>query len=86
MTKQWIDIGFQGADPATDFRGAGLLGLHALIQLVRFYPNEARELFKHSINQETFHFFCVTGINITGKLMESLKPNAVPVCLDFYLL
>ena len=27
FTKQWIDIGFQGADPVTDLRGAGLLGL-----------------------------------------------------------
>ena len=26
-TEQWIDIGFQGKDPATDFRGAGVLGL-----------------------------------------------------------
>ena len=27
MSKKWIDIGFQGMDPATDFRGSGLLGL-----------------------------------------------------------
>ena len=26
-TGQWIDIGFQGKDPKTDFRGAGILGL-----------------------------------------------------------
>jgi hypothetical protein len=27
FTKNWIDIGFQGANPATDFRGSGILGL-----------------------------------------------------------
>lgn len=27
FTTAWVDIGFQGKDPATDFRGAGLLGL-----------------------------------------------------------
>ena len=27
LTEQWIEIGFQGKDPATDFRGAGILGL-----------------------------------------------------------
>ena len=34
LSKQWIDIGFQGMDPATDFRGAGLLGLSQLSSLV----------------------------------------------------
>ena len=29
-TKQWQDIGFQGKDPATDFRGMGVLGLYCL--------------------------------------------------------
>lgn len=30
LTEKWIDIGFQAKDPATDFRGAGLLGLELL--------------------------------------------------------
>ena len=28
---EWVDIGFQGKDPATDFRGAGTLGLEQLL-------------------------------------------------------
>ncbi len=31
ITKQWQDIGFQGDDPGTDFRGMGMLGLHNLM-------------------------------------------------------
>ncbi|XP_067899561.1 ELMO domain-containing protein 2 isoform X2 [Heterodontus francisci] len=31
ITKQWGDIGFQGDDPKTDFRGMGMLGLHNLV-------------------------------------------------------
>lgn len=31
ITKQWGDIGFQGDDPKTDFRGMGLLGLVNLL-------------------------------------------------------
>ncbi len=27
ITKRWTEIGFQGSDPGTDFRGMGLLGL-----------------------------------------------------------
>ena len=30
-TKQWQNIGFQGDDPKTDFRGMGLLGLKNLL-------------------------------------------------------
>ena len=31
ISKQWTDIGFQGDDPQTDFRGMGLLGLQNLV-------------------------------------------------------
>lgn len=30
ITKDWQRIGFQGTDPATDFRGMGMLGLRCL--------------------------------------------------------
>lgn len=53
---------------------------------MRFYPKEARTLYQQSTDQETFHFFCVTGISITGKLIESLKKNPVPFSLDKYIL
>ena len=32
-TMEWVDIGFQGKDPATDFRGAGTLGLYQLLAI-----------------------------------------------------
>ncbi|KAJ8410809.1 hypothetical protein AAFF_G00187660 [Aldrovandia affinis] len=31
ISKQWCEIGFQGSDPKTDFRGMGLLGLQNLL-------------------------------------------------------
>jgi len=30
LSEKWIDIGFQGVDPVTDFRGSGILGLENL--------------------------------------------------------
>uniref|UniRef100_T1J0J3 ELMO domain-containing protein n=1 Tax=Strigamia maritima TaxID=126957 RepID=T1J0J3_STRMM len=33
VTKQWGDIGFQGDDPKTDFRGMGMLGLENLLKV-----------------------------------------------------
>jgi len=47
-------------------------------------------MFYNSKNQETWYFFCVTGINITQKLVHSLirpKQEVEPlVNLDIYLL
>jgi len=31
ITNQWGEIGFQGKDPMTDFRGMGMLGLDNLL-------------------------------------------------------
>lgn len=30
ITKRWTEIGFQGSNPATDFRGMGMLALEGL--------------------------------------------------------
>ncbi|XP_015686228.1 ELMO domain-containing protein 3-like, partial [Protobothrops mucrosquamatus] len=46
----WEDLGFQGMDPGTDLRGAGLLGLMQTLYFVmdsRILP-VAREIFKLS--------------------------------------
>jgi hypothetical protein len=39
-----IQLGFQGKDPCTDFRGMGLLGLDVLVYLGELYPKVARLL------------------------------------------
>ena len=31
ISKQWQDLGFQGNNPATDFRGMGILGLKCML-------------------------------------------------------
>lgn len=40
-TDQWGDIGFQGRDPATDFRGLGLLSLSNLCYYAIHHTDEA---------------------------------------------
>lgn len=63
--KQWDEIGFQGTDPSTDFRGMGLLGLQ---QLHRFSQTpQGRSVYKSSVDPEQVWFpFAITGINITA--------------------
>ncbi|XP_054846401.1 ELMO domain-containing protein 2 isoform X2 [Eublepharis macularius] len=48
ITKQWCDIGFQGDDPKTDFRGMGMLGLVNLLYFSKHYPHEARQILTRS--------------------------------------
>jgi hypothetical protein len=38
-TAQWKEMGWQGEDPATDFRGAGLISLEQLLYMGRQHPH-----------------------------------------------
>jgi hypothetical protein len=40
ISDKWKDIGFQGKDPRTDFRGGGHLSLLGLLYVVDNYPSE----------------------------------------------
>jgi hypothetical protein len=42
--KHWGRIGFQGDDPATDFRAVGVLGLHCLNAFLALSPLDAQAL------------------------------------------
>lgn len=44
----WERLGFQGADPATDFRGAGLLSLVQMLSLFVHDQENARMIFRAS--------------------------------------
>lgn len=65
VTKQWQDIGFQGEDPKTDFRGMGLLGLHNLIYFAREYSSAAKHILSHSHHPKFGFSFAIVGINLT---------------------
>lgn len=46
--RHWEDIGFQGSDPRTDVRGAGLMGILHLLYFAEHYSRTAREILKYS--------------------------------------
>lgn len=71
ISDQWIHIGFQVNDPATDFRGAGYLGL---LNLVRFSRNKlCMSVFRWAINKDTEYFFCSAGLFFTMTAVELMK-------------
>ncbi|XP_023796625.1 ELMO domain-containing protein 3 [Cyanistes caeruleus] len=71
----WEELGFQGADPGTDLRGTGMLGLMQILFFVldsRTLPL-AREIFQLS-QHETQNFpFCIMSVNITRIVIQALQ-------------
>lgn len=47
--EHWLELGFQGPDPATDLRGAGLLGLLHLLALAERDRAKADQLFRRVV-------------------------------------
>lgn len=73
VTKQWQDIGFQGDDPKTDFRGMGLLGLENLIFFAEEYPQAVKHALLHSIHPKYGYAFAIVGINITSMALRLIR-------------
>jgi ELMO domain-containing protein len=44
----WGDIGFQGSDPKTDVRGAGILGLIHILYFIDYFPQTAQFILSYS--------------------------------------
>ncbi|XP_055004981.1 ELMO domain-containing protein 1 [Boleophthalmus pectinirostris] len=49
ISKQWSEIGFQGSDPKTDFRGMGLLGLSNLLYFAEHDKTTALQMLNDSL-------------------------------------
>ncbi|KAI5140881.1 Elmo Domain-Containing Protein 3 [Manis pentadactyla] len=75
----WEDLGFQGANPATDLRGAGFLALLHLLYLVMDSKTllMAQEIFclsQHHIQQFPF---CLMSVNITRIAIQALREECL---------
>ncbi|KAK3783684.1 hypothetical protein RRG08_025308 [Elysia crispata] len=69
----WTEIGFQGDDPATDFRGMGLLGLEQLIFFAEIYPQQALNVLSQSRHPQFGFSFAIVGINMTEMCVTLLN-------------
>ena len=68
-----VNIGFQGEDPATDFRGSGILGLLNLHSFVNNFKAEAKEVYENSLQIDSQYFFASAGLYISLKICEWIK-------------
>ncbi|XP_045149477.1 ELMO domain-containing protein 2 isoform X2 [Echinops telfairi] len=81
ISKQWGDIGFQGDDPKTDFRGMGILGLINLVYFSENYTTAAHQILSRSNHPKLGYSYAIVGINLTEMAYSLLKSEA----LKFYL-
>uniref|UniRef100_A0A8C7WZD0 ELMO/CED-12 domain containing 1 n=1 Tax=Oryzias sinensis TaxID=183150 RepID=A0A8C7WZD0_9TELE len=81
ISKQWCEIGFQGSDPKTDFRGMGLLGLHNLLYFAEHDKSAALQMLQDSLHgkkwRERGYSFAIVGINITDLAYSLLVSGAL---------
>merc|ERR1711939_816863 len=75
FTKAWGRLGFQGKDPATDFRGTGALGLETLHYLSVRHTNSAQAILEHDENG--CFPLALAAISITATLMDLLQQHPV---------
>lgn len=74
VSEQWKAMGFQGTDPATDFRGMGMLGLSNLIYIAEKHPVIFRRIVKEQASRDDNDYpVAVTGISITQLLVTHFK-------------
>lgn len=74
MTKpDWTEIGFQGKDPSTDFRGMGVLGLQQLLFLASKYNEMSKSMLSGSSHPTKGYPFAITGITLTHLTLSLMR-------------
>ena len=70
VSAEWLELGFQGRDPSTDFRGMGILGLFQLMFFSEHKKQGAKLILAELSNPARFYPFAIIGINLTRFVME----------------
>lgn len=72
-SERWKELGFQGSDPATDFRAAGLFGLQSLVYFARHRHNILAEHLMTQKEQPGLAFpWAATALNVHFLLVGRL--------------
>ena len=71
----WKDMGWQGVDPATDFRSGGALSLQNLVWFAKHRPATYERLLrkKTGARSEWEYPFAAAGVNVTFALVDLLE-------------
>lgn len=73
ISKRWTELGFQGKDPSTDFRGMGMLAVVNLHCFSTTYKESALQVYSKSLHPKFGYPFAIVGINITSWIYHLLS-------------
>ncbi|KAK9065443.1 hypothetical protein SSX86_014842 [Deinandra increscens subsp. villosa] len=79
ITEQWKEMGWQGKDPSTDFRGGGFISLENLLYFARNFQKSFQDLLRKQEGDRSMweYPFAIAGVNITFMLIQMLDLGAV---------
>ncbi|XP_024983167.1 ELMO domain-containing protein A-like [Cynara cardunculus var. scolymus] len=79
VSEQWKEMGWQGKDPSTDFRGGGFISLENLLYFARNFQKSFQDLLRKQDGERAMweYPFAVAGVNITFMLIQMLDLEAV---------
>jgi hypothetical protein len=72
ISDLWMKLGYQGRDPATDYRGMGVLGLHNLHYQAKHDTERARQMLEESHDETYWYSYAIAGINFTAELYDKI--------------
>jgi hypothetical protein len=76
--EEWVKIGFQSANPSTDFRAMGLLALTNLVSFASAHRDEAALIVSAAQSSPTTHYpLAITAINITGWIYSMMENHTL---------
>ncbi|CAN6808248.1 unnamed protein product [Brassica oleracea] len=78
ISEQWKEMGWQGKDPSTDFRGGGFISLENLLYFARNFQKSFQDLLRKQVGERPVweYPFAVAGINLTFMLIQMLDLEA----------
>nr|CDS34032.2 hypothetical transcript [Hymenolepis microstoma] len=76
-SKLWSDVGFQGTDPSTDFRGTGILGAQNLAYFIKNFHKYASIVHSGSVDEKYWYPFATAGINLSDLTWRLLKDGSL---------
>lgn len=77
ITREWGAIGFQQSDPASDFRGGGILSLDQLIFIASTRQSLAQRMIKEPGESTARYPWACVGINLTIEAISLLESHAI---------
>ncbi|KAK6116597.1 hypothetical protein DH2020_049703 [Rehmannia glutinosa] len=78
VSDQWKEMGWQGKDPSTDFRGAGFISLENLLFFAKTFSTSFQSLLRKQAGKRAVweYPFAVAGVNITFMIVQMLDLDA----------